>query len=130
MCVKINVKVATSSVKYGGFPLNILIILLKMKMNNDHFLKLHIFKYHNLVFWLFILTRHILVKTVPSSLFTYIWPQHLFTYGSIYSPLHTFFSLHKNSSLNIACDLSQPKTRHFGSIYSLFHLHRFLYFYF
>ena len=68
MCVKINVKVATSSVNYGGFPLNILLILLKMKINNDHFLKFHIFKYHNLVFWLFILTGHILVKTVPSSL--------------------------------------------------------------
>ena len=34
------------------------------------FLKLHIFKYHNLVFWLFILTGHILVKTVPSSFAT------------------------------------------------------------
>ena len=40
MCVKINVKVATSSVKYGRFPLNILPILLKMKINNDHFLEI------------------------------------------------------------------------------------------
>ena len=72
MCVKINVKVATSSVKYGGFPLNILLILLKMKINNDHFFKLHIFKYHDLVFWLFILTGHILVKTLPSSLPIYL----------------------------------------------------------
>ena len=68
MCVKINVKVATSSVKHRGFPLNILLILLKTKINNDHFLKLHIFKKHNLVFWLFIWTGHIFVKTVPSSL--------------------------------------------------------------
>ena len=68
MCVKISVKVATSSVKYGGFPLKILLILLKMKINHDHFLKLQIFKYLNLVFWLFILTGHILVETVPTSL--------------------------------------------------------------
>ena len=68
MCVKINVKVGTSSVKYGVLPLNILLILLKMRINNDHFFRLHIFKYHNLVFRLFISTGHILVKTVPSSL--------------------------------------------------------------
>ena len=78
MCVKINVKVATSSVKYGGFPLKILLILLKMKINKDHFLKLHIFKYHNLIFWLFILTGHILVKTVPSSL---VQVMHVITFS-------------------------------------------------
>ena len=38
-----------------------------MKINYDHFLKLHIFKYLNLVFWLSILTGHILVETVPTS---------------------------------------------------------------
>ena len=101
MWFKISVKVATSSVIYGGIPLNILPILLKMKINHYHFLKLHIFKYFNLVYRLFILTGHILVETVPSSLSKSLWvwtKMLLFWWGCNLKVLVLIPSLHNGNS--------------------------------
>lgn len=47
MRVEISVEMATSSIKYRWFPLNILLILSIVKINNYHFFKLHILKYRN-----------------------------------------------------------------------------------